>query len=270
MFKIKRLFLYVIAVRAEEDTSLVGSPEVGILRQTRDSEARKRGSTSKKRRKKSKKRGLKKKKKRTLKRKSTNPRKGRKSGKGLGKKRRTSRSKSNGGKRRSKKKGGKKRSKKRGGKRRNKKRGGRRSERKLSSRNSSETANATGCQNEAVTYTKQLGRIVVNFDRQKNRADKHAALMAKKNDVNKTSKFTDVAKLLLKAGGGNKTSLKCGGEVGSAGAKVLLNLTNILNNLTVLLQVCSDISSASLKQIQPWIENIANFNKLSLKKVLQF
>ena len=51
---------------------------------------------------------------------------------------------------------------------------------------------------------------------------------------------------------------------------VLFNLTNILNNLTVLLQVCSDISSASLKQIQPLIENIANFNKLFVKKVLQF
>merc|ERR1712156_192175 len=80
------LFVCLSAVRAEEDTSLVGSPEVGSLRPTRDSEAKRRGSTSKKRRKKSKKRALK--------RKSTNPKKGRKSRKVLGKKKRTSRRKS--------------------------------------------------------------------------------------------------------------------------------------------------------------------------------
>merc|ERR1711923_203149 len=78
------LFVALSAVQAEEDTSLVGSPEVGSLRLTRDSEAKRRGSTSKKRRKKSKKRGLKKK--RASKRKSTNPRKGRNSRKRFGKK----------------------------------------------------------------------------------------------------------------------------------------------------------------------------------------
>ena len=79
------------------------------------------------------------------------------------------------------------------------------------------------CFKPAMKYMEQMANVVSNFERQLKRAEKHELLMEKKNM--KSYIFTDVARTLLIAGGGNLENMTCGGEMGNAGADALLVLT---------------------------------------------
>ena len=82
------------------------------------------------------------------------------------------------------------------------------------------------CLKTAVQYMQQMGKIVINFHRQRKRAEKHLNLMASKNG--KTEDFLAVSELLLEAGGGNLSQLSCSGGTNSTESATLTSLTTTL------------------------------------------
>jgi len=82
------------------------------------------------------------------------------------------------------------------------------------------------CLSAAVKYMKQWKDVVGNFKRQSSRSTKHSSVGGKKHG--KKGVFAPVAHRLVQAGGDNKTNLSCGGLYDNDGAKQLTNLTKLL------------------------------------------
>merc|ERR1711990_1438623 len=89
------------------------------------------------------------------------------------------------------------------------------------------TVNLT-CLTTAIQLLKFQKDNVNNFLARQTRQLKQNALTTKKQG--KKGEFAEPAARLIQAGGGNKSNLTCGGSTTSAGAKQLLNLTNLLES----------------------------------------
>jgi len=108
---------------------------------------------------------------------------------------------------------------------------GRKTQGKSSERAS--TVNLT-CLTTAVQLLKFQKDNVNNFLARHTRQIKQNALTTKKQG--KKGEFAEPAARLIQAGGGNKSNLTCGGSTTSAGAKQLLNLTNLLDGCSAAIK----------------------------------
>merc|ERR1711935_1250244 len=95
------------------------------------------------------------------------------------------------------------------------------------------TVNLT-CLTTAIQLLKFQKDNVNNFLARHTRQTKQNALTTKKQG--KKGEFAEPAARLIQAGGGNKSNLSCGGSTESAGAKQLLNLTNMLSECPTLIK----------------------------------
>merc|ERR1711934_881610 len=99
--------------------------------------------------------------------------------------------------------------------------------------NRASTVNLT-CLTTAVQLLKFQKDNVNNFLARHTRQIKQNALTTKKQG--KKGEFAEPAARLIQAGGGNKSNLTCGGSTTSAGAKQLLNLTNLLDGCSAAIK----------------------------------
>lgn len=88
------------------------------------------------------------------------------------------------------------------------------------------TNSSSSCMSNAVKYMKQWKDVVGNFKRQSSRSTKHASVGSKKHG--KKGAFAPVGHRLVEVGGDNKSNLSCGGSYDNEGAKQMLNLTKLL------------------------------------------
>merc|ERR1712200_263388 len=86
---------------------------------------------------------------------------------------------------------------------------------------------ALTCLKTALQLLKFQKDNVNNFLARHVRQQRQNALSTKKKG--KKGEYAEPAARLIQSGGGNKSNLTCGGSTTSAGAKQLLNLTNLLD-----------------------------------------
>ena len=85
---------------------------------------------------------------------------------------------------------------------------------------------STDCVDTAVSYLKVLKDKIGNFDKQLNRMKTQNK--TGKSKAGKKGIFGPIMRRLIKAGGGNASSLTCGGSTNSSGAQKMTNLTTSL------------------------------------------
>ena len=88
-----------------------------------------------------------------------------------------------------------------------------------------ETVSAN-CLTQAISLMKYWKDIVTNFEKQSKRIASQSKTGGRKAD--KKGVFSSIALNLVDIGGGNKSSLSCGGSTSNSGAKQLKNLTDTL------------------------------------------
>jgi len=101
-------------------------------------------------------------------------------------------------------------------------------QKKQSKKTKSTKSSSSSCMSNAVKYMKQWKDVVGNFKRQSSRSTKHASVGSKKHG--KKGGFAPAAHRLVEVGGDNKSNLSCGGSYDNEGTKQMLNLTGLLFN----------------------------------------
>merc|ERR1712170_129583 len=85
---------------------------------------------------------------------------------------------------------------------------------------------SANCLTQAISLMKYWKDIVTNFEKQSKRIASQSKTGGRKAD--KKGVFSSIALNLVDIGGGNKSSLSCGGSTSNSGAKQLKNLTDTL------------------------------------------
>jgi len=100
-----------------------------------------------------------------------------------------------------------------------------------------QTTNATvalTCLKDAVLYTKFLKDQVINFLRRNTRLETQNTLTNKK--AGKKGEFQEPMARIIQAGGGDRQNLTCGGSTTGTGAKMMKNITDILDGCAVAIK----------------------------------
>jgi len=120
------------------------------------------------------------------------------------------------------------------------------------------TVNLT-CLTTAIQLLKFQKDNVNNFLARQTRQLKQNALTTKKQG--KKGEFAEPAARLIQAGGGNKSNLTCGGSTTSAGAKQLLNLTNLLDGCSAAIKdACTPPSGINQTFMKECFDKSKGFN----------
>jgi len=104
-----------------------------------------------------------------------------------------------------------------------------------------QTCLSTDCVDTAVTYLKLLKDKIGNFERQLKRMKTQNK--TGKSKSGKKGIFGSVIRRLVKAGGGNASSLSCGGSTNSSGAEKMTNLTTSLLECDTNIKTACDTSN---------------------------
>merc|ERR1711997_383936 len=134
----------------------------------------------------------------------------------------------------------------RNGKGKGKKGSRRRKNRMNKNKSSRQTATiSSACFEQSITIMKMWKDVISNFEKQKKRMEKQNKTANNKAD--KKSQFGPIAQMLVTAGGGNSSSLSCGGSTDNDGAKQLKNLTDTLDACKANINlVCSNIPQPNM------------------------